>query len=213
MSLLADTQVRKGFTIGCAVFLLLVAYFYLVRPSQLEREAAAQMLIRKQQEYQLLLNSSNNFKEEAAKGNFELAMIRQAVPEQPYTDRMLEQVRMLETVSGVQMKGYQFALADPQSEAAGLRKVTMTTSLNGTYDQFVRLLKELQGTRRLLTLDKLELGVVQENADILKKNVKDPGVACQLTIAAYYAPELASFGHLPKPPALLNAPERRQLLY
>lgn len=215
MTFLADTQVRKAFTIGCAIFLLLVAYFYLVRPSQVEREVASQMLLRKQQEYQLLLSNSSNFKEEAAKGSYELALIRQIVPEQAYTDQMLEQMKRLETVSGVQMKGYQFGIADQQAGEAGadLRKVTMTTSLNGTYDQFARLLEEIHGSTRLLTLDKLELSVVQENADILKKNVKDPRIACQLIIAAYYAPELASFGQFPKPAAPQEVPGRRQLLY
>ncbi|WP_059051562.1 type 4a pilus biogenesis protein PilO [Paenibacillus senegalimassiliensis] len=215
MTFLADTQVRRGFTIGCAIFLLLVAYFYLVRPSQVEREVASQMLLRKQQEYQLLLNNSSNFKEEAAKGSYELALIRQIVPEQAYTDQLLEQMKRLETVSGVQMKGYQFALADTQAgeAATGLRKVTMTTSLTGTYAQFVRLLKEIHGSTRLLTLDKLELNVVQENADILKKNVKDPEVACQLSIAAYYAPELASFGQFRKPAAPQEVSGRSQLLY
>jgi Tfp pilus assembly protein PilO len=204
MTLLANSRFRQLFIGVCTVLLFVLVYVYFVSPTQLEQEAAEDQLARKQEEYKLLQQASGEVKKEITKAGFELARIRQLVPEEPFTEQMLEDMRMMETVSGAKMNGYQFAV-DQAAPEAKLHKVSMTAGIRGDYGQVLRLLHEIRVSPRLMTVDKLEVSIVEENADTIKKNVESPQVICQITIAAYYAPELAGFSS-PSGPAMLPEP-------
>jgi len=190
VNVLAHTRMRRLFVAAGTLLLIVVVYVYFVRPTELERQNASQQLARKQQEYELLLSAGREAKDESLRMDYELARIKAMLPEAPYTESMLETMRMLETISGARMNGYMFALAEADSAESQLRKVTMTTSIQGTYSQVIRLLDEIQTSERILTVDKLEISVVGQDADTIQQHADDPQVVCHMTLAAYYAPEL-----------------------
>lgn len=117
MQLLQNTKIT-AFVIVLIVLLQVAAYVYFVRPVQEERHELASQLDNRRQ----LLSALEQAEQPQNDPGYavQLARVRTQVPELPYPEMLLRELRLLEAVGDVQMKYYNIqvgeqALANGQS--------------------------------------------------------------------------------------------------
>lgn len=117
MQLLQNTKIA-AFVITLIVLLQAAAYVYLVRPAQEERSELASQLDNRRQ----LLSALEQVERPQNDPGYvvQLARVRAQIPELPYPELLLRELRLLEAVGDVQMKYYNIqvgeqALANGQS--------------------------------------------------------------------------------------------------
>lgn len=186
-----------------SVLCMAVMYFYYVSPAEGKRD---------QIENDLLLVKSNfndlQTKDAAkvagklgSKQLVELAQLRTRIPEQANTDSLLRDLRMLETVTKLQMTSYSLdspAIAASHTPIEGDKvakalyaPIHLETTVKGNYQQIYRLMEEIQTMPRLMTIDKLTL--TAPTSAKVKLGEPNREMICTLTLTAYYAPELQAY--------------------
>lgn len=207
MSFLAIKQIRLVFMVLLVGLLLLLLQTNLIQPLKNELEQRQAGLEVKQKELAALKLKGNETPERAVQEEFDLAQLESAVPAGPHLEQLLETMHKLEVVSGASMSGYRFDVAanDDKSDGASVaspgtagraddfRTVKMTTTVEGTYSQFIRLLGELHTEERILTVEQLDMAVQGGDSSVVTIHADNPRITCNLTVAAYYAPQLEAY--------------------
>lgn len=201
---------------GLFVIIALLAagvYVWWIMPLQERRSDLKAQLEQKRKEFQLLTDRPNTAQQSADRVRVELARVREAVPEEPYRDRLVQDLRMLESVTRLQFSDYNFQPVSTgsgssasqtngqengrQSTALAVAQLQLKTSVKGEWAKIRRLLEEVQTMRRLVRIDRVELQA--DAAPPVKLNADKRSYTCQLTLSAYYAPDLKTYFPDPMP--------------
>lgn len=207
---------------GLFVIVALLAagvYVWWIMPLQERRSDLNAQLEQKRKEFQLLTARPNVAQQSAGRVRVELEKVREAVPEDPYRDRLVQDLRMLESVTRLQFSDYNFqpvstGSGTPASQTSGqengrpsaaptVAQLQLKTSVKGEWTQIRRLLEEIQTMRRLVRVERVELQA--DAAPPVKLNADKRLYTCQLTLSAYYAPDLKTF--FPDPMPIRVGPE------
>lgn len=185
------------------LLLLLIPVFifvYAVRPAQ---EEASRLQAEQEYRHRMYLESAEwaavNQADHSSR-EVVLARIQRQIPERPYPDRILRDLRLLEVASGLQMKMYQIntevqSAALPDELAPYAEVITITTAVEGTYQQIERMLEELETMNRLYTVDQVTLST--DAVSPIELGAEDKLITCLITLHAYYSSALQAAYPLP----------------
>ena len=153
-----------------------------------------------------------------------LARVRSQIPERPYEDLLLEELRLLEAAADVQMRYYNIQVgeqalsfgeagSDAYAGSGGalsgerpqllkefgesIHPVTITVEFSGGYVQIRRLLTEAETMRRIWHVAGFSLSEAQP-LDAVAVHAPNRQLRAQITFRAYYAPALQQ--HFGEPP-------------
>lgn len=193
-----------------------VVYVWWIMPLKERQAELAARLEQKRKEWQLLTDRPNASDQTAGKFRVELERVREAVPEEPYRDRLVQDLRMLESVTRLEFSDYNFQTVstgsgsqsdsrqnDQSAANSPAVPIQLKTSVKGDWSQIQRLLEEIQTLRRLVRIDRIELQA--DAAPPVKLNADKRVYVCQLTLDAYYAPGLKTY--FPDPMPIRVGPE------
>lgn len=105
---------NKAFAFIAVLLVLLFGalFVYVVQPLQEDRDAAAEQLARKKTELNALQQRAANEAKNESGVYVKLDQVRRQIPEEPYEELLLRDLRLLETTSGIQMKSLAFQTAE-----------------------------------------------------------------------------------------------------
>jgi hypothetical protein len=210
-----------------ASLVLVMVYFNFVSPIREERVSKEKLLAQKQKELEVLKKRTEGAAALSAEEQVNLAKARNRVPEVPDLEGLLRDVRMLETVSKIQLASYNFEVgkqaeqvgqtqaqaqgqtANGESAAAAASQslalpIKLNTTTKGDYQQVHRFLEELQSTNRLMQIDKIAFAV--KSTAPVKLNATRREITVNLSMVSYFAPGLLKFYKTPVP-VHYNKPE------
>ncbi len=208
-----------------ASLVLVMVYFNFVSPIREERVSKEKLLAQKQKELEVLKKRTEGAAALSAEEQVNLAKARNRVPEVPDLEGLLRDVRMLETVSKIQLASYNFEVgkqaeqvgqaqaqgqtANGESAAAAANQslalpIKLNTTTKGDYQQVHRFLEELQSTNRLMQIDKIAFAV--KSTAPVKLNATRREITVNLSMVSYFAPGLLKFYKTPVP-VHYNKPE------
>lgn len=210
--LLGKNDKRLLFLLLILILIPIVMYVYLVLPA---KEEASRLQAMHEQQRRLYVNTAHLAADRQADDAWQeaaLAKLRSLIPERPYQDQILRDLRLLEVASGLQMSMYHInteadAVPLPDDVGAHLNVITITTSVEGTYKQIERMLEELETMNRLYTVDQLTLST--DAGSLVELAAEDKVVTCLLTLHTYYAPSLQVVYPLPVETAYTAPGEKR----
>ncbi|HEX7057466.1 MAG TPA: GspMb/PilO family protein [Bacilli bacterium] len=220
MTLLSN---KRNAIVVAIIFLLALVMVYVnfVQPARDQAAQKKRDLAAKTAMLQALTKQSAHKQEADPNNMLKLLQARARIPELPYEEELLRQLRMLEVVSGLQMSGYQLEIGNSplangsaknaagggstadkagqlSAKAAALAvPIRISFSVSGDYDKLYRLLDETETANRLIQINQLTFNVqppkqVQIHAS--KQTIK-----AQLSLTAYFAPGLAQYFREPLP--------------
>ncbi|MGD8188813.1 hypothetical protein ACQCN2_02315 [Brevibacillus ginsengisoli] len=193
-------------------------YYFFTIPLHKETDQLEQTLA---QEKTLLtkLQEATTVKEE--KKNVAFPSDYQAsIPEAPYLEQVMLDMTRLETISGVEMEGIGLSdqdqdnqtggnsatsakeisfppIGETKSEQApfiGVKGVSISTKIKGSYEQVHRFFTELSSLPRLMRVESAKLSGGNGNFIFFNPpNDENKQISVEVTIAAYYVPALKSF--------------------
>ncbi len=184
------------------ILCLVLLYVYLVAPKQeelagLQDDLNAKMARIQQLETQVASLSQNSM------GNLAvLQKVRAQIPEEPYVELWLRDLRKLETISGLKFDSYAYNLDGDlevlQREVSSLvSTIDFTTSVEGEYSQIYRLLEEIETEQRLMIIQNLNLEWPTEPE--IHRNQPDREMKASIALKTLYAPDLAHLFERPLP--------------
>jgi len=202
------------FAIAVIVLLQAAAYVYLVRPLQEESAELTGELAARRKLLDSLegLGTARHVPGDAVR----LAQVRAQIPELPYPELLLKELRLLEAAGDVQMQYYNIQVGE-QALAAGedgsfasagadgaltaeqlrllqelgpsLYPVDITVEFRGGYVQIRRLLAEAESMRRIWHVTGFTLSEAQP-LDRVAIHAPNRQLRAQFTFRAYFAPAL-----------------------
>ncbi|MFC5531228.1 hypothetical protein [Cohnella yongneupensis] len=193
----------KGQIYAIIVFLLLliVAYIYLVQPLRKDIDDAKQELAGTNQEIDALEKAQETQAKLSGSDRIALDIARRAVPEAPYEDNVIRDMRRLEVVSGMNMKQYNISAGAPASAAADndansdaaasiVQTVKIETSFVGEYGQIDALFKELESLDRVYRVNKLSFN--RTEGKFVQLNATHELIVANVALEAYFSPTLVN---------------------
>jgi type IV pilus assembly protein PilO len=216
-------------------FILAGAFFYfLILPLQKETEALQEEL-RREQSFLTALTRASVEKRQQPKVSF-TPQYQEKIPESPYLEQLMLDMTQVETISGVDMEGIGLsdkgAEENQEQQAAnkqelrfppigssatdnapaypGLESVTITTKIKGTYQQIHRFFEEALSLPRVIRVERVKISGGKDNFIYLNpKEDARQEMTAEVTLSAYYAPQLKSY--FPQPlPVIVPPPEGRK---
>lgn len=194
-------------------------YYFFTIPLHKETEQLQQNLT---QERNLLtkLQEASGVKQEKKSVTFP-PDYQTEIPEAPYLEQIMLDMTRLETISGVEMEGIGLSDQDSdekkkaeQSDAApkelsfppigkstldkttfaGVRSISVSTKIKGTYEQVHRFFVELFSLPRLVRVESAKLSGGNGNFIYLNPpNDEQKQISVEVTLSAYYVPALQPF--------------------
>ncbi|HEY8528342.1 MAG TPA: hypothetical protein VIL22_01520 [Paenibacillaceae bacterium] len=133
MRLLQETKIA-AFAVVLILLLLGAAYVYLVQPAQEEKAALSRQLDERRKVLAALEGRETPKEDPAAV--VRLAQVRRQIPDLPYPELLLRELRMLELVADVKMRYYSIqiggqALSAAQSGFSPLKREAATSAASG----------------------------------------------------------------------------------
>lgn len=190
------------------ILLLLAVFMYLIRPNNTEIMNIEQSLKLKQDEYTALQNKLLMQDDISDMSLVQVEASRRQVPEQPYLESLVRNLRQLEVMSQLQLKQYSFVVGSTETAVI---PINIETSFVGTYEQIFTLFTELESLDRLIHVDKLTFNVKQEPA--IQLNAPEAPVIANATLTAYYSPSLQALKPRPNKIEYNEASERKNLFH
>lgn len=186
------------------ILCLVLLYIYLVMPKQEELAALQDDLSSKMARIQQLESQVASLSQ-SSKGNLAvLQKVRAQVPEEPYIELWLRDLRKLETISGLKFESYAYSLDGKleldslDSEDVSLVSVLdYSTTVEGNYAQIHRLLEEIETEQRLIVIQNLNLEWLVESE--IHRNQPDGEMTASIALKTLYAPDLAHLFERPLP--------------
>ncbi|TVY10414.1 type II secretion system protein GspM [Paenibacillus cremeus] len=216
-----------------AALVLVMVYVNLVSPIRAERLSLERQLAQKQKELDALHKQSEGASALGAAEQVNLVKARTRVPEVPDVEGLIRSMRMLETVSKMQLASYNFEIGKPEAPgkpqapapaagsggeaapaAASLSlavPIKLNTTAKGDYQQVHRFLEELQSSNRLMQVDKLSFAMKTSTPVKLESPRRE--IAVSLSLVSYYAPGLQKFYKTPLPVPFTKPEGRTNPLY
>lgn len=200
-------KVGKGklavFFIILILLIALLVYVNLTRPAMDKAKQLADQLSAKQERLQALTDAIHSGDESVHRLLFLNHAIRNQVPERPYEDLILRDLRLFEVTSGMQMDFYQIESSEERlavangvvelSETGLFGAINVSTSLEGTYDQMARMLEEIETMNRLYHVEQITMEAdKEERIGIVTLNNQDIPIKTNLMMRTYYLPTLQS---------------------
>ncbi|NHN29577.1 hypothetical protein [Paenibacillus agricola] len=194
------------------VLLLVAGYAYLIQPIGLRTLETERSLANKQKLAAALQSQMGKVAETPDSDRVKLEVVRRQIPEQPFMETIVRDLRRLEVVSGTQLKQYNIevgttglvdtsiqktkaAVKDKSAEDKTNEKphlnvtpIQIETSFIGTYNQIYQLFAEMESLDRLIQVDKMSFHLKQ--GPLVQINAPGQLIICNLTLAAYYSPAL-----------------------
>src|SRR5690606_33317245 len=205
MRVLQETKIA-AFALVLILLLLGAAYIYLVQPALEEKESLSRQLEERRKVLSALEQRQAPKEDPAAA--VRLAQVRRQIPELPYPELLLRELRMLELVAGVQMNYYGIQPGErplsaeersvPDMFGDAVYPVTVSVEFSGGYVQILWLLEEVETMERIWHVTAMTLrteGTVGQVA----VNVPNRQLRCQITFRTYYAPHLMQYFPQPLP--------------
>jgi len=112
LSRLEELRHKKGLYYISAVFLLLLAaaYVYLIQPLQVKVSSSERKLVNDEQQFTALQAKLTKTAEISDADRIKLDIVRRQVPEQPYAETIVRDLRRLEVVSHTQLQQYDIVM-------------------------------------------------------------------------------------------------------
>jgi hypothetical protein len=214
--IMTEIRVKKMLIYLSVIFLLLlvVLYIYLVQPVRAKAIEMEQNLVTKRLEYKALQAKTGKIAVTPDLDWIKLEAVRRQVPEQPYVETIVRDLRRLEVVSRTQLKQYHIEVGTAAgktetsktetskgetntqvSKTAAYEKlnenvlsIQIETSFVGTYEQIYQLFADLESLDRLIQVDKLSFNLKQ--GPLVQINAPGEPIISNLTLRAYYSPTL-----------------------
>ena len=188
----------------------ILLFVYVARPAMEDSQAMAEKLEQQRRFYAEITdaaaakNAGNAVQEKA------LAKLRSKVPELPYTDLILRDLRLMEVASGLHMNMYniqpvlEFSSSGSATEVEGtqpaidsllpselavyVKPVKISTEVSGSYGQIRRMLEEIETMSRLYQVENVSF--TTPTSSIVTVGVEEKQITCSISLVAYYAPDL-----------------------
>lgn len=214
MSLLSNIK----FFIFVLVLILLIPvllYIYLTLPVLNESKSLAVELDQKKQEYAELTKETEVEDADDPFDVIQLSQVRAQIPEQPYIDRMIRDLRRLEVVGGVETSTFDIEISEVPLHAqkdglpdtltisdhasALVNEVKLTAQVEGTYAQIQRVLEEVETMDRITHVERMMIRVRTdyEPSFHISINLADKILQSTITLVSYFAPGLEQFYDTP----------------
>jgi Tfp pilus assembly protein PilO len=207
---MGDMKQRKTQVYLMIIFFLLLAviYVYLVHPITKKTADLELKISNDQQLYASLQAKAAKIAQIPDQDRIQLEVVRKRVPELPYTETILRDLRRLEVVSNAQLKQYNITLGttsaqDPNSTTSktegdnktannsvngNIIPIKIETSFIGTYEQINSLFGELESLDRLIQVDKMTFNF--KPGPLVQINNPQEPIISNLSLIAYYSPTL-----------------------
>lgn len=193
----------KSFLLVVLVFILAlcVVYFYLVLPAQSELAELRDELRVKQETLEQLQVELANLNVSRPGEQARLLQVRRQIPEAPYDELFIRDLRKLEVISGLDFDTYAYTSGgrvSPSEEWEGqLVPLVYRATVEGSYRQVERLLQEIESEERIMVVEQIDFQA--EAAPPIKLNLSNRDVTASLVLKTFYAPGYASFFDRPIP--------------
>ena len=179
-------------------------YVYAVHPALEEAERAELLLQQRRAEFSAGAEQALLAGDGGPELAYRLSALRTRVPEQPYPDRILRDMELLETAAGVTVRWVQIGLEEDGGASADLERlsgdigvwftpVRVTVSLAARYGQVERMLEEIETMNRLYHVDQMTI-TAGEPGPLVAVHDGDRLLECQFSFLTYYAPSLLEQG-------------------
>lgn len=200
------------FSLLVGILLMVLVYVTIISPKMQELASTRQQLASQRQMLEELQNRANITERMKDEDKIRIQNVRRQIPEKPYTEALLGDLRRLEVVSNIQFKQYQIQVDTKQNAAAAaptegsettegqegqgnaasaasrlLVPVRITSAFSGKYSQINTMLQEMESLDRIVAIDKIQLNSKQNPG--LTVNSQSP-IEGTVTFLAYYAPSL-----------------------
>lgn len=196
---------KKGFFfVSLLILVPALMYVYLAKPAMEEAERVDYLLAQKRAEFGSRADEAARAGDAEPLTAYTMATIRGQVPEKPYPDRILRDLELLETASGLTVHSVHIDLADgggtavelaqlPDGAGVWFMPVRINVTLEGTCRQMDRMLKELETMGRLYHVDRLTLTAGDPEAAV-SVHAENLRLQAQASFLTYYAPSLLERG-------------------
>ena len=164
------------------VLVTLAIYMYYIRPVSDELNQKQLEQVQTEQELADLQNSIDELTRLQAslpKSDGEKQLLLSQVPVELNQDGLIQDLNRLAVGRGIDLKNVGFALNGVDQET-GIGTVTMTTGFEGTYQDLINLLADMEGNVRKLRVKNISVQVLEVSRDV------SADVSFSLTIEAYY---------------------------
>lgn len=196
----------KKVVVFLAIVLLLIMaliYVYFVSPTRQELVERKDELARKIELMESLQSKLNEGLAMSDEDRIRLDAVRRQVPEMPYAELLLRDLRRLEVASHMQFYQYDIDAGMPKvtavanasasssstlvpDNAKDLVPITIQTSFMGKYADIYQLFRELESLDRIILVNSLKLNAGDQlSIDINNSNTLITG---NLSLLAYYSP-------------------------
>lgn len=164
------------------ILAILVIYMYYIRPTSADLEQ--KQLEKAQAEEQLtdLQNSVDELTKLQAslpKGDGEKQLLLSQIPVSLDQDGLIKDLNRLASNRGIELKNVGFSLNGIDKEM-GIGIVTMSTGFEGTYQDLINLLADMEANVRKFRVKNISVQVLEVSRDV------STDVSFTLTIEAYY---------------------------
>lgn len=196
----------KGWLFLGALLLLIPAllFMYLARPAMAEAKRVEQLLEQRRAGFGEKVDEVVRAGDDRPLVAYKLASVRADIPEKPYPDRILRDVELLQSASGITVQTIQIDMDGTGGAADELRQlqggtgtwfmpVRINLTLEGTYGQIDRLMEELESMNRLYHVDQMTV-TAGEQKPVVTVNDEHGLLNCQISFLTYYAPTLIEHG-------------------
>lgn len=198
------TRGKIAVVISVVVALLFVMlYVNFINPLQKERKQLSATLENKQAELQRLTERLAAVGQVTDKEKIQLAQVRHQIPEQPYPELLIRDIRMLEVISGLRVTNYMF-LQGQAAQVTGENDILSkavplqyTTNVTGEYNQLYRFLEELQTGPRLMQVNSITFNSEASVPVTVHRDKQE--LSANVTLTAYYVPDLKAWFKKPLP--------------
>jgi hypothetical protein len=196
---------KKQFFLFAVLFSIpALLYVYLAKPALEDAQRAEHLLEQRRAEFSAGAEQAMRAGDGEPELIYRLSSMRTKVPEQPYPERILRDMELLETAAGVTVRWVQIGLEADGSAAGELEllpgdigiwftPVRVTVAFAGRYGQVERLLDEIESMNRLYHVDQMTLTAV-ETGPVVTVHDADRLLECQFSFLTYYAPSLLEHG-------------------
>jgi Tfp pilus assembly protein PilO len=205
---------NQWFAALLTVLVLVLVYVNLISPARQERAAKEKLLAQRQAELEALKKRTAGAQALGAEEQVNLSRVRGQIPEVPDLEGLIRNVRMLETVSRMQLANYNFEIGSVPSQASSAKPggseagsaaagptlavpIRLNTTAKGDYEQIHRFLEEVQTSQRLIQVDKMTFAV--KSAPPVKLNAAKREMTFTVSLVSYYAPGMQKFFKTPLP--------------
>lgn len=179
-------------------------YIYLAMPAM---SANAEKKVELEQEitkYTAMIEEVENLVTTQPRDIIHMAQLRRQIPEAPYIDLIIRDLRLLEVTSGMQMPSYNInvsevslltqkkELANPTAisdqASALVNQVKITTNMTGSYAQIHRMLEEVESMNRIVQVENISFST--ETMPMISVNMPDKPIHCSVTFVTFFSPGL-----------------------